>query len=284
MANQPYLSVIIPAYNEEPNFKKGTIDDVSKYLEKQDYTYEILIVDDGSEDNTAKLADNFATKHKNVKSIKNPHQGKAETVKRGVSEAKGELILFTDFDQATPLSEIEKLLPFIPEYDIVIGSRQLPGAKREKEPIHRHLMGLVFNLIVQIIAVRGIWDTQAGFKLFKAEVAKKLFSQGMISISELDLKHKNYLEQKNLLNNLILRQTTAQSTLTETGLEKNSLILNNKKTIIEIGIIGNYQTKIHNGRGKIRCNSFSRQGSHYFRHPQCWTKSRPKYTRTLNSS
>jgi len=176
MANQPYLSVIIPAYNEEPNFKKGTIDDVSKYLEKQDYTYEILIVDDGSEDNTAKLADNFATKHKNVKSIKNPHQGKAETVKRGVSEAKGELILFTDFDQATPLSEIEKLLPFIPEYDIVIGSRQLPGAKREKEPIHRHLMGLVFNLIVQIIAVRGIWDTQAGFKLFKAEVAKPLFS------------------------------------------------------------------------------------------------------------
>ena len=176
MADKPYLSVIIPAYNEEPNFKKGTIDDVPKYLDQKDYTYEILIVDDGSEDNTAKLADNFAKKHKNVRAIKNPHQGKAETVKTGVENAKGELILFTDFDQATPLSEIEKLLPFIPEHDIVIGSRQLPGAKREKEPIHRHLMGLVFNLIVQIIAVRGIWDTQAGFKLFKSEVAKPLFS------------------------------------------------------------------------------------------------------------
>lgn len=176
MADQPYLSVIIPAYNEEPNFKKGTIDEVPRYLEKQDYSSEIVIVDDGSDDNTAKLADDFANKHKNVVVIKNPHQGKAETVKTGVEKAKGELILFTDFDQATPLSEVEKLLPFIGEYDIVIGSRQLPGAKREKEPFHRHLMGLVFNIIVQIIAVRGIWDTQAGFKLFKADVAKPLFS------------------------------------------------------------------------------------------------------------
>ena len=176
MANKPHLSVIIPAYNEEPNFKKGAIDEVPKYLKKQDYPYEILIVDDGSEDATATLAQDFAKKHENVRVVKNPHQGKAETVKTGVEKAEGELILFTDFDQATPLSEIEKLLPHVGEYDIVIGSRQLPGAKREKEPIHRHLMGLVFNLIVQMIAVRGIWDTQAGFKLFKSEVAKPLFS------------------------------------------------------------------------------------------------------------
>src|SRR3990167_1086194 len=154
MADKPHLSVIIPAYNEEPNFKKGTIDEVPKYLENQDYSHEVLIVDDGADDDTAKLAESFAKKHKNVKAIKNSHQGKAETGKTGVEKASGELILFTDFDQATPLSEIEKLLPYIPEYDIVIGSRQLPGAKREKEPFHRHLMGLVFNLIVQIIAVK----------------------------------------------------------------------------------------------------------------------------------
>ncbi len=89
----------------------------------------------------------------------------------------GEHILFTDFDQATPIFEVEKLLPFFPQYDIVIGSRQLPGAKREREPIYRHLMGLVFNLVVQVIAVRGIWDTQAGFKCFKAPVAKELFAK-----------------------------------------------------------------------------------------------------------
>ncbi len=177
MADKPYLSVVIPAYNEEPNFKKGTVDEIPPYLDKQDYSYEILIVDDGSDDNTAKLADTFAKKHKNVRVIKNAHEGKAETVKRGVEEANGELILFTDFDQATPLSEVEKLIPFFPEHDIVIGSRQLPGAKRQKEPLHRHLMGLVFNLLVQLIAIRGIWDTQAGFKCFKSEVAKSLFTK-----------------------------------------------------------------------------------------------------------
>lgn len=177
MPDKIHLSVVVPAYNEEPNFNKGLLDEVPKYLEKQDYSYEILIVDDGSSDNTAKLAEEFAKKHKNVRVIKNPHEGKAETVKKGVEEAKGELILFTDFDQATPLSEVEKLLPFFPEYDIVIGSRQLPGAKRQREPFHRHLMGLGFNLVVQAIAVRGIWDTQAGFKCFKADVAKKLFTR-----------------------------------------------------------------------------------------------------------
>src|SRR4030042_2414216 len=175
MDQKTFLSVIIPAYNEEPNFKKGTLDEVPKYLEKQNYTWEAIIVDDGSEDATAKLADGFAKKHKNIRVIKNPHQGKAETVKTGVLEAKGEQILFTDFDQATPISEVEKLLPHFPQHDIVIGSRQLPGAKREKEPFYRHLMGLVFNLIVQAIAVRGIWDTQAGFKCFKSQVAKELF-------------------------------------------------------------------------------------------------------------
>lgn len=177
MSDKIHLSVVIPAYNEEPNFKKGLVEEVPKYLEKQDYSYEILIVDDGSTDKTAHLADEFAKKYKNVRVIKNPHEGKAETVKKGVEEAKGELILFTDFDQATPISEVEKLLSFFPEYDIVIGSRQLPGARRDKEPIYRHIMGLGFNIVVQAIAVRGIWDTQAGFKCFKADIAKELFTK-----------------------------------------------------------------------------------------------------------
>ena len=176
MPEKIHLSVIIPAYNEEPNFERGTIDEVPKYLQNQNYSSEILIVDDGSEDNTAKLARDFAKKHKNVKVFENPHQGKAATVQTGIENANGEIILFTDFDQATPISEVEKLLSFFPDYDIVIGSRQLPGAKREKEPIYRHLMGLGFNLVVQMVAVRGIWDTQAGFKCFKANVAKDLFS------------------------------------------------------------------------------------------------------------
>lgn len=177
MSDNPFLSVVIPAYNEEPNFKKGILDELPSYLEKQNYTYEVIIVDDGSSDKTAQLVSEFVKKHKNFKLVKNPHEGKAQTVKRGVEEANGEQVLFTDFDQATPISEVEKLLPYFPEFDIVIGSRQLPGAKREKEPFHRHLMGLGFNLVVQTIAIRGIWDTQAGFKCFKKEVAKQLFKE-----------------------------------------------------------------------------------------------------------
>lgn len=176
MSEKPYLSVIVPAYNEAPNFEKGLIDEVPAFLQKQDYSYEVLIVDDGSSDNTALLAEEFAKKHKDIKVIRNPHQGKAQTVKKGVEVANGELILFTDFDQATPISEVSKLIDFIPAFDIVIGSRQLPGAKREKEPIHRHIMGLGFNFVVQLFTIRGIKDTQAGFKLFKGNVAKKLFS------------------------------------------------------------------------------------------------------------
>ncbi len=175
MQQSPYLSVIIPAYNEEPNFKKGLIDELPAFLESQDYSYEVIIVDDGSSDNTASLAKDFAKAHKNIKVIENPHQGKAQTVKKGVEKAEGELILFTDFDQATPISEVTNLLKYIPEYDIVIGSRQLPGAKREKEPIHRHIMGLGFNFVVQLFTIRGIRDTQAGFKLFKGSAAKELF-------------------------------------------------------------------------------------------------------------
>src|SRR3990167_11040656 len=123
MAEKLLLSVIIPAYNEEPNFKPGVLDEVPKYLKKQSYSYEVIIVDDGSEDNTAKLADKFASNHKNFRVIKNPHQGKAETVKTGVLASMGQYVLFTDFDQATPLSEVEKLLSNFPTYDIVIVSR-----------------------------------------------------------------------------------------------------------------------------------------------------------------
>src|SRR3989344_1231397 len=133
MPDKIFLSVVIPAYNEEPNFEKGTLNQIPEYLENQSYSYEVLLIDDGSEDQTAALAEKFIKKYKNFRLIKNPHQGKAETVKTGVLAAKGELVLFTDFDQATPIFEVEKLLAYFPEYDIVIGSRQLPGAKREKE-------------------------------------------------------------------------------------------------------------------------------------------------------
>lgn len=172
----PFLSVIIPSYKEEKNFARGVLDEVLEYLKKQKFTWEVILTDDGSTDKTVELLKNFASKHENVKVVENPHRGKGPTVSAGMLAARGQYRLFTDFDQSTPLSDFEKFLPYIDDgYDVVIGSRALEGAKREKEPIHRHIMGLVFNFLVQMIAVPGIHDTQCGFKLFTAEATEALF-------------------------------------------------------------------------------------------------------------
>jgi len=175
---KPMLSCVIPAYNEEKNFFKGALEKVARYLDGCSFSWEVIVVDDGSSDKTVELVSDFCKNKKGWKLIENPHQGKASTVKTGVENAKGKNVLFTDFDQATPISEVEKLLPFLRKgYSVVIGSREVKGAKREKEPIYRHLMGKVFNIVVKLFAFGGIHDTQCGFKLFKTEVAKELFAK-----------------------------------------------------------------------------------------------------------
>lgn len=175
---RPYLSVVIPAYNEEESFRKGVLTQVEKYLNRQDYSWEVVVVDDGSTDKTTKLVEEFVKKHRGFHLIKNPHFGKAHTVSTGIMAARGRYVLFTDFDQATPISEIEKMWPEVRKgANVVIGSREGIGAKRVGEPFYRHLMGRVFNFLVQAFAIRGIEDTQCGFKLFSREVAQKLFSR-----------------------------------------------------------------------------------------------------------
>jgi dolichyl-phosphate beta-glucosyltransferase len=172
-----HLSIVIPAYNEKDNIEKQVLNQVHLYLKKQPYQYQVIIVDDGSTDGSPELLGKFVANKKHWQLIRNPHQGKAQTVATGVSQAQGNLVLFTDFDQATPISEIEKLLPFIGRgYDVIIGSREVKGSKREKEPWYRHLMGRGFNLFVKLFTIKGIRDTQCGFKLFKTEVAQELFA------------------------------------------------------------------------------------------------------------
>lgn len=172
-----FLSIVVPAFNESVNFEKGSLQKMADYLNHFDIDHEVLIIDDGSTDETTKLVSDFIRNKRTWQLIKNPHQGKAATVAKGVSLAQGDCVLFSDFDQATPISEVEKLLPFLNKgYDIIIGSREVKGAKREKEPFYRHLMGKVFNLLVHIFIFGGIQDTQCGFKLFKTVVAKDLFS------------------------------------------------------------------------------------------------------------
>lgn len=174
MAEKIYLSVVIPAYNEEHNLHSGVLGAVYDYLSDKEYTWEVLIVDDGSKDKTADMSEAFARKHKNFQVVREPHRGKGGTVISGMLAAKGENILFTDMDQATPLDQLEKLLPKLSEgYDIVIGSR----AGREGSPIVRKVMAYGFSLLRAIVLQLPYKDTQCGFKLFKKEPARRIFER-----------------------------------------------------------------------------------------------------------
>lgn len=174
---QPLVSVVIPAFNEERRLPQ-TLARVDDYFQAQSYATEILVVDDGSGDGTARVVEVFAREHPRVRLIQNDHRGKGYTVRTGMLAARGHIVLFSDADLSTPVEEIEKLLPWFERgYDIVIGSREGLGAQRIKEPFYRHIMGRGFNFIVQILTVRGIQDTQCGFKAFRGEVARDVFSR-----------------------------------------------------------------------------------------------------------
>jgi len=159
------------------NLKNGVLEEVVSYLKKQAYAWEVILTDDGSDDGTVKKLQQFANKYPRVKVLENIHAGKGPTVKAGMLAAQGEWCLFTDFDQSTPLVEIEKLWPRIEQnYEVIIGSREMVGSVRGKEPWYRHLMGRGFNILVQVLAMPGILDTQCGFKLFSAKASKLLFN------------------------------------------------------------------------------------------------------------
>lgn len=170
-----FVSIIFPSYNELRNVKRGVLDQAYQYLESVAWEWELLLADDGSSDGTAQALEEFSKTHKGVRYIGLPHRGKGPTVLDALRQAKGDIRLFSDFDQATPLCEIEKLLPFIDDgAQIVVGSREVQGSERKKEPFHRHLMGKGFNFFVNLIAIQGIHDTQCGFKLFTKHACDEL--------------------------------------------------------------------------------------------------------------
>jgi len=148
-------------------------------LDRQPYTAEVIVVDDGSTDATVESVRAAAAGDPRVRIIENPHFGKGYTVRTGMLAAQGDIALFTDADLSTPIEEIERLLPYFEQgYDVVIGSREGGGRnQRIGEPFYRHLMGRVFNMIVQLVAVRGVQDTQCGFKAMRREVAHDLFAR-----------------------------------------------------------------------------------------------------------
>ena len=175
---KPFLSVIIPCYNEEKNLKRGALDEVEAYLKKQSFESEVIIVDDGSIDNSRDFVKKYLPNHPRFKLLENKHVGKPLTIRFGVKKANGGIILFTDMDQSTPINEFDKFLPFFKKgFEVVIGSR---GQKRTGYSLIRIIGANVFRLIRQGLLLKNIIDTQCGFKAFKSEVAKDLFSRLLI--------------------------------------------------------------------------------------------------------
>jgi dolichyl-phosphate beta-glucosyltransferase len=175
MEEQPYLSVVIPAYNEASRLP-STLEKVMGYLQGRDYPYEVLVVDDGSSDNTADLVEQAVREHAHLRLVRNPHRGKGFAVRTGMLKAKGRFILYSDADLSAPIEEVEKLLPFLEKkYHIAMGSREGVGSARYDEPQYRHLMGRVFNTFVRLVALPQFRDTQCGFKAFRKDAAHALF-------------------------------------------------------------------------------------------------------------
>lgn len=174
--NQPFLSIVIPAYNEETNIRLGSLEKVTLYLASQKYRWEVLLVDDGSSDETPRLLAAFAQSYQYVRYIHNSHSGKAATVIAGMQEAKGEIVLFSDLDQATPIAQIEKLLPWFDRgFDVVIGSR---NRDRQGAPLSRIIMARGFMLLRSLVlGLHGITDTQCGFKAFRKSIALDIFQK-----------------------------------------------------------------------------------------------------------
>ncbi|MBI2172305.1 MAG: glycosyltransferase family 2 protein [Chloroflexi bacterium] len=171
----PSLSIVIPAYNEEARILL-TLAQVTHYLESQPYAWEIVVANDGSADDTPRLVEEFARSHPQVSLLNLPHRGKGGAVRSGMLHARGERRFLCDADLSMPIDQLDRFLtPEMAGYDIVLGSREAPGARRINEPGRRHLLGRAFNLMVRFFAVRGIRDTQCGFKCFRAEAAEALF-------------------------------------------------------------------------------------------------------------
>lgn len=168
-----FLSVVIPCFDEMANLQKGVLEKVKRYLEKKNFSYEVIIVDDGSRDGSMEYIQQFTKENKHFNLIQNPHFGKAGAVTTGMLKASGEYALFTDMDQATPVEELDKLLPFLKTHDIIIGSR---NSERKGAPWTRILMAKGMIILRRIIiGFKGINDTQCGFKLFNRSAVRNLF-------------------------------------------------------------------------------------------------------------
>lgn len=177
---QPFVSIVIPAYNEELRLPESMAQAFA-FLEQQTYTWEVLIVENGSQDRTLEVAQAFASRHPGFRVLQESQRGKGRAVQQGMLAARGSYRFMCDADFSMPVDEINRFFPPQLDVDIAIASREAPGSNRYGEPPYRHFVGRIFNTMIRLLALPGLHDTQCGFKCFKAEVAEDVFRCQTIS-------------------------------------------------------------------------------------------------------
>lgn len=184
----PLLSIILPVHNEENRLPK-TLQQVSDFLDAQSYSAEVLVVENGSSDRSFDIAQNFCQNHRNFFAFHEEQRGKGLAVRTGMLKARGDYRIFCDVDFSMPVEEINRFLPpHQNNADIVIGSREAPGAVRYNEPSYRHFIGRIFNTMVRIAALPGLQDTQCGFKLFSSRCAEDVFRKQTLTGMSFDVE------------------------------------------------------------------------------------------------
>ncbi len=181
------LTVVIPAYDEAERLGPS-LERIVDYLGERGAEHEILVVDDGSADATAGVAAAFADR--GVRVLRQPHNlGKGAAVRRGVLESRGRRVLISDADLSTPIEAVERLEAELGDAEVVLGSRAAAGADVQvHQPLYRELMGKTFNLIIRVLGVRGIKDTQCGFKLLDGGAARRLFADMIVDRFAFDVE------------------------------------------------------------------------------------------------
>jgi dolichyl-phosphate beta-glucosyltransferase len=173
--NEIKLSIVIPAYNEEQRLPE-TLQTIHAFLEKQPYAAEVLVVENGSNDHTLAIAQEFSQRTPEIRALHCEQRGKGWAVIQGMLAARGMYRFICDADLSMPIEEVNHFFP--PQFEdaaIVIASREAAGASRHGEPEYRHVIGRIFNGMVRLIALPGLQDTQCGFKCFRADAAEKIF-------------------------------------------------------------------------------------------------------------
>ncbi len=188
MITQPLLSIVIPAYNEE-NRLPNTLKQVCDFVQQQTYQAEIIVVENGSIDRTFEIAKDLLQDCPGCKVFHLDVRGKGLAVREGMLQARGQYRFMCDADLSMPIAEVNRFLPpALTDFDIAIASRETPGSVRFNEPAYRHWGGRGINLLIRLMALPGLHDTQCGFKMFKGRVAEDVFSSQTIPNWSFDIE------------------------------------------------------------------------------------------------